>query len=92
MNSKIHELKTWVGQFRDVKYGKKRFEIRLNDRDYHVGDRLYLCEYDHETHQYTGDWFWVTVEFVMVEFPCKGVTDGFAVMSIRPSEWWEVPK
>lgn len=79
----VHELKTWPEQFADVKYGSKRFEIRKNDRNYHVGDILLLKEYDPETKLYSGNSCKVEVTFCMTTFPCKLVEEGSAVMSIK---------
>ena len=42
----IHELKILPEYFKAQKAGKKNFEIRKNDRDYKVGDKLVLTEYD----------------------------------------------
>lgn len=42
----IHELKTINPYFDDVFYNRKNFEVRKNDRDYKVGDRLKLIEHD----------------------------------------------
>jgi hypothetical protein len=42
MKSKIHCLKLDLAYFKDVKNGIKTFEIRKNDRDYQVCDRLLL--------------------------------------------------
>lgn len=39
-----HELKTVNPFFDDVYTGKKDFEIRKNDRNFKVGDRLKLVE------------------------------------------------
>ena len=77
-----HNLKTWPAQFHDVKYGLKRFEIRKNDRDYQVGNLLLLQELNPDTRIYSGDECLVVVDYVMTEFPCHAVLDGFAVMSI----------
>ena len=43
---KIHELKTSIEYFEDVWDGSKKFEIRKDDRSFHVGDRLLLREFD----------------------------------------------
>ena len=43
-----HELKTWPQYFAAVRSGKKRFEIRRNDREFAVGDVLVLREFDPE--------------------------------------------
>ena len=37
---KVHKLKLKELYFEDVNSGKKPFEIRLNDRDYQVGDLI----------------------------------------------------
>lgn len=49
---KVHELKTDTQYFRKTLYGKKTFEIRLNDRDFKVGDVVLLREW-HDT-KFTG--------------------------------------
>lgn len=60
----IHELKTWPDFFRDVADGRKKFEIRKDDRDYKVGDLLRLKEYDPQTQTYTGLYVVVYVEYI----------------------------
>jgi len=37
-----HFLKTWAEYFEAVKSGNKTFEVRVNDRDFKVGDILVL--------------------------------------------------
>ena len=43
---KLHELKTVQPYFDMVWDGEKPYEIRKNDRDYEVGDLLWLREYN----------------------------------------------
>lgn len=43
---KTHRLKCWPEFFEAILTGKKRFEARKNDRDFRVGDRLLLMEWD----------------------------------------------
>lgn len=42
----IHELKILPEFYNAVKNGKKKFECRINDRDYRVGDILKLNEWN----------------------------------------------
>jgi hypothetical protein len=50
-----HELKTWPEFFRAIREGRKRHEVRANDRDFQVGDVLVLREYEPGTDRYTGE-------------------------------------
>jgi hypothetical protein len=50
----IHELKTWPEYWQDVFDNLKNFEVRFNDRDFKVGDLLFLREWDPKTETYTG--------------------------------------
>lgn len=49
-----HKLKTWPVFFEMVRIGRKRFEVRWNDRDFKVGDLLVLQEFDPTTGAYSG--------------------------------------
>lgn len=40
-----HELKTWPEYYGPISTGEKPFEIRVNDRDFEVGDILVLREF-----------------------------------------------
>ena len=42
-----HKLKTDPGVFEAVRRGEKTFELRFNDRNFRVGDRLELQETAH---------------------------------------------
>jgi hypothetical protein len=52
--SKTHSVKSWTHLFEAVVRGEKTHDLRLLDRDYEVGDRVLLREYDWATHEYTG--------------------------------------
>lgn len=43
---RYHLLKSHPSVFEDVVQGRKTFEIRINDRDFAVGDRIMLREFD----------------------------------------------
>lgn len=45
-HSIAHTLKCRTEYFQRVSSGQKRFEIRFNDRDFQVGDWMYLKEVD----------------------------------------------
>jgi ASC-1-like (ASCH) protein len=61
---KTHELKTEPPYFQAVLDGRKKFEIRKNDRDFQVGDKLILKEYDADVHVFTGRKVEVTVTYM----------------------------
>lgn len=42
----VHQLKVHPQFWPSLKSGQKNFEVRRNDRQYKVGDRLVLREYD----------------------------------------------
>ena len=49
-----HFLKTWPGFFSGLVDGTKTAEVRINDRNFQVGDVLVLREYDPRACSYTG--------------------------------------
>ncbi len=49
-----HHLKTWPGEFEAVARDDKRHEVRLADRDFHIGDTLILREFVPALNQTTG--------------------------------------
>ena len=81
--SQTHHLKTWTEYFWAVVRGDKKFEIRVNDRDYKVGDILVLEEYDPTRERYTGNRLHRHVTY-MLDDP-HFVKSGMVCMSIsRP--------
>lgn len=51
--SKEHRIKTVQPYFDECWHGRKPFEVRKNDRDYQVGDKVVLQEYDSQNNRYT---------------------------------------
>lgn len=84
--SRIHELKSWPPFFQAVKDGRKRFEIRKDDREprFQVGDCLVLCEWVPAAKTYTGEQFAVRVIYLSASF----APEGCVAMTIEP---WAAP-
>lgn len=49
-----HTLKSWTGLFEPIYNGEKTHELRVLDRDYQIGDRCLLQEYNPIKKEYTG--------------------------------------
>lgn len=78
--TKEHELKLWAEFFDDLVNGKKRFEIRKNDREFQVGDTLLLREYKFFTGEYTGRWLRFSITYILDgDF---GLERGFCALSL----------
>lgn len=80
---KTHELKSWPQFFEPVLTGKKRFEIRNDDRGFEVGDILKLKEYIPDEDCYTGRELEAKVTYLMPAFPALGLMAGYCIMSIN---------
>lgn len=78
-----HGLKIDQEYFKAVKDGRKKFEIRKNDRDYKVGDILVLLEYDKYYEAFTGEKITVEISY-MTDYAQQ---DGYVVLGIE--EIWE---
>ena len=50
----VHILDTWPEYFQAIWTGVKTFEARKNDRDFSVGDYLWLKEYDPNSSRHSG--------------------------------------
>ena len=51
---KIHQLKTWPEYFNSIVDGSKKSELRINDRDFSVGDYVVFYEFVPDTQVFTG--------------------------------------
>lgn len=73
----MHELKTEMAYFQAVRDGRKLFEIRLNDRNFKVGDLLILRE------DGTGEQLVREVTYIMSDE--RFLPPGYVAMSIEPA-------
>lgn len=97
---KTHELKTWSQYFEAIIAGEKTFELRKNDRDFKVGDKLLLKEYkllglnnitQRIDGEYTGGEQMVEVTYLLNHEPMKnnfGLQAGYCVMGIKKLNEW----
>lgn len=80
---KVHNLKIAPTYFQDVVSGKKKFEVRENDRGFLLGDILRLKEYDLENKRYTGQEVIVEIIYLLENF--YGLKENYVVLGI--SDW-----
>lgn len=81
----VHDLKTWPLYFQAVVDGRKTFELRINDRDFQVGDFLRLQEWSQPANEkvhYTGREIIVRVSYLL-EGGKFGLEDGYVVMGLK---------
>lgn len=79
---RIHELKTWPEFFSELQAGRKTFEVRLNDRDFRVGDVLALREFDHTKDAFTRKSALIRCVTYVMYGPGFGLTPDYCVMAI----------
>jgi hypothetical protein len=83
--SATHDLKCDPEYFQAVKSGDKTFEVRQNDRDFHVGDYINLLEYDRQKQIYTGETLTnIKITYVLKDYPV--LQTGFVVLGIALSK------
>jgi len=79
---KIHALKTWSCYFDDVAAGRKRYEIRYDDRDFSIGDVVVLVETPTGSETITRRIAVVRITSILRGF--DGLTPGFIAFSFDP--------
>jgi uncharacterized protein YqfB (UPF0267 family) len=77
-----HELKCHPKFMQRIASGEKTFEIRKNDRDYQVGDRLILREYDPEE-GWPDHGMYSTIVADVTYMTHAYQKDGYVVMAIK---------
>jgi hypothetical protein len=82
---KVHELKCWPIYFEPLASGEKQFELRKNDRDFHVGDQLIIREYDPSlVSGYTGRLIFRIITYILNyrDFP-EGLRMDYAILGLE---------
>lgn len=78
---KLHDLKILPEHFKNVVRGKKRAEIRINDRGFTEGDLMCLREYD--SGEYSGHFAMCRITHVLENVAYCGLMDGYAMLSFE---------
>ena len=74
-----HILKCLPLYFNEVKEHRKRFELRKDDRDYKVGDKIILKEWDGE--EYTGREIpKIKIQYILRDCPEYGLKEGYCIL------------
>jgi len=88
-----HELKIWPPFFEHILNGRKTFDVRLNDRDFVVGDDVLFREYVPEEHgiqgtpYYTGRKHRMLISYILNPRPDRdpdcGLVAGYVVLGLK---------
>lgn len=78
-----HWLKVDPAPWPAVKAGLKTAELRFNDRDYKVGDVLYLYQFDRSTNTGDKDDLVVRVVTHFLDGGQYGIEPGYCLLSMR---------
>lgn len=75
---KAHEVKIAVSYYGDIVSGKKKFELRKNDRGYKVGDSLKMLEF--KDGKYTGRTIDADIIYMLEDY--TGLEEGYCILGI----------
>lgn len=80
--SGIHELKVWPEYFEAIWLGNKTFELRNNDRDFQVGNRLILREWCPKNAEYTGRQYKRGITYILKDAEAFGLQKDYVVLGL----------
>lgn len=80
MEYRAHRLKTKTEYYNQVKTGYKAFELRKNDRDFQIGDYLFLEEYSNG--KYIGSTPLKFEVIYVLNGPLYGLKKGYCIMQL----------
>ncbi len=75
-----HDLKCQQKYFHEIWNRQKTFELRIDDRNYQVGDFVLLNEYDSRGR--TGQKIYAQIKYVLREAGQFGLMPGYCIFSI----------
>lgn len=76
---KIHQIRIAATFYDEVATGKKTFELRKNDREYKVGDKLEMMEIKEA--RFTGRIIKADITYMLEEY--KGLEEGYCILGIE---------
>jgi hypothetical protein len=82
--SNIHTLKYIQPYFNQIWLGKKKAEIRKNDRDFKLGDIIYLQEYNKEKNTFSKYQIKIRITDILENF--EGIELGYCMFSFDVEE------
>lgn len=84
METQLHFLRTYQNVYLEMELGAKLFDIRKNDRDFRVGDYLYLKETREIDDKYTGNEMIFSVSYILAacSYASYGLQEGYCAMSL----------
>lgn len=81
----FHELKTWTSGFDASWRGLKPWEFRRDDREFKMGHKLILREYDRESDSYTGRKIHADISYKL-NGPAYGIPNGYCILTMKITE------
>ena len=79
-----HELKCWESYFHALVDNTKHFELRKFDREFRIGDELWLRETKYGSGEYTGRECRRRISYLMAHEDDLGLMIGYAILSLEP--------
>ncbi|MEL6673554.1 MAG: DUF3850 domain-containing protein [Bacteroidota bacterium] len=89
---RIHVLECEAEHYQSLNKEAKNFVVRLNDRDYKVGDILWFYPYDPETEEEGEGYIWRKVTYIQPGRGKCGVNLGYCVMALTTLSGQDVRK
>lgn len=75
---KTHELKVLPKYFEAVQRGRKKFELRKDDRGFEVGDYVLLRVWDGE--KFTGRYSYHEIKYILRDCEEYGLKPGYCII------------